>query len=379
VLTHLEMLKKPHFADVGFQLNGKTLSAHLSVLQVRCPKLAERAQPKRRGRRVFFKVNTVDMSKSGHTADTMSVVLQFLYGDNIDFGALNPQVVLATCIAAHEYDLPRLVRLCHDHLSATINMENVFGLLKTSDERKEETVYKVCMNFAHANLKEFIAHKDRVASLGMPLFQEVVAVGLEEYKALEADTSPVPESSLIADFHKMFDETIGNGSAQPDSFVTIEGQKLFFHKAILVAHANGFAILQPSGKLDDVTEQLAVVANGLTADSFASMLRYIYYGLSDVSPLVACNLAPYTAHFKLDSLQEICEGHIATNLKPDNVLSVLGVAYRAENIDRKDMVKLRQDGVDYVLQNVGDVSLDPLRTMDIRIAVDILKGWQKSC
>src|SRR3990167_8037848 len=116
----------------------------------------------------------------------------------------------------------------------------------------------------------------------------------------------------------------------------------------------------------------------LTSASFHSMLAYIYYGNSDIEPLVAGNLAPFCNLYGLSSLQQICESHVAGNLKDDNVIQALAVAYRAENMERSDMKLLRENGVKYVLEHVKTIDVDSLRKLDIKISVDILKAWKNS-
>lgn len=383
VLKHTGAIShRPNLSDVALLVaGGKTLHAHQCVLNIRAPKLAGFIEHgKKMAKKTHFKVQSIDLLKQAKisvSAETMAVVLQYIYGDNLDLAALSPMLVLQTAVAARPLELHRLVRLCHDHLRATINMQNVFSLIAYSfdPQTKEDTVFNFCLNFAHQHIKEFVQHKEQVAGLGMPLFQEIVTASLEEYKPLPAESGPPPPSTLLQDFHRLFDETVQGGPGQPDGFVVIGGSKIQFHKALLAAHTDGFAILQPQPKEDDCSA-LLVQGSEISADAFTAMLRYIYYGEASLSPVVGCNLAPYCNKFGLKALQNICEGNIASNIDANNVLQVLRVAYLPENQDRADMKSLRENGIIYLRANLKNVDVSPLVSMDPRIAVDVLLAWK---
>jgi len=212
----------------------------------------------------------------------------------------------------------------------------------------------------------------------MTLFQDVVSLGLEEYKELPKNESPVPVSSLRDDFLKLFEDSINCGSASPDSFVVLDGSKIFFHKQFFACIYPVFANLAPKAVEEDLTEALSLKVSSITPDAFTSLLRHIYYGENSFTPTNACNLAPYCAKHQMAELQKITEGNISSNINDSNVLSILRVAYLPENAQRQDMKALRTNGVQYVLSHVSSVDLDPLRTMDHVIVVDILKAWQSS-
>ena len=380
-LTHIHALKnRINLADVNILAAGGSRHAHESILAIRAPRLAAFLGV-RKGKKAFFKSQDIDLLKSTKqniSVQTLDVVLDYIYGDSLDLAALAPMLVLQTAVAARALDLPRLVRLCHDHLRGAVNMTTVFPMFIYSfaPDTKEETVFSYCLDFAHQHIKDFVTHKNEVSSLGMPLFQEIVTSALEDYKPLPVDNSPVPHSTLIADFQRLFNDTVQGGTGQADAYVMIGGTKIHFHKAILAAHADGFSALAPNSSLQDCSVQL-VSNSDISADSFTAMLRYVYYGDGAVSPIVGCNLAPYCARFKLAGLQNICESHIASNIDANNVLSVLRVAYLPENKDRTDMQTLRTSGVAYVRDNLKSVDLSSL-TQNPIIAVDILQAWKHS-
>jgi len=261
-------------------------------------------------------------------------------------------------------------------------------LLKVAHDNDEKRIGAFCMDFAHQNIKAFIHAKDRLKDLGMELVQEVVEMSLEEYVPKPKDVTPVPDSTLIADFQRLYAGTASNETFA-DGFVTLKASRIPFHKAILAAHAKSFAgILPPSGNNDDATEffQLRAPAKAkaddklqifnLEPDTFRAMLKYIYFSDASIEPLTACNLAAFLPRFQLTGLQLTCQNTISNNVKPDTVLDILRVAYLPEYADREDIRELRATSLSFVASNPKTINLDPLIQMDQAIAVDLLRTIQ---
>jgi len=276
--------------------------------------------------------------------------------------------------ASHQLELERLARLGEEHLRANLSIDMIFSLLKGAHEMGEARIKGFCMDFAHKNMKDFIKRKDDARSLGVELFQEVVSLSLEEYKEPPPDTTPVPPNSLHDDFAKIYTST--KASDTTDAFVMIAGEKIPFHRAILSAHTKAFAHSMGSARDDDMTDVFNVV--GMAPEAFRSLLKYIYYGDQDITPLLACDIAPFAKKFEAFELQRLTESVIAHNISANNVLPILKVAYLPENMDRAEMASLRAHCLMYLTQHVSAVNLDPLMELDIRISVDILRAWQKT-
>jgi len=373
VLSSLSMMDERSNSDVIFVLaDGKTINAHSYVLQHRCPKLYEAYQKKRpKGR--SRKPVTVDM-KENMKPEPFRVIIQFIYADNIDFPSFNTESVLQIVFATHQLELERLARLGEEHLRASLNLDMVFALLKGAHELGESRIKSFCMDYAHKNMKDFIKRKQEATLLGVELFQEVVSLSLEEYKAPPPDTTPIPSNSLHEDFGKLY-----NSTKQPDTtdaFVSIAGDKICFHRAVMCAHTKPFATAITGAKDDDMTAVLGVL--GMDPEAFRSVLKFVYFGNVDITPLLACDCAPFAKRFEAFQLQKISESIIAHNISGNNVLPILKVAYLPENMDRPEMASLRAHCLMFLTQNVAGVNLDPLMELDIRISVDILRAWQKT-
>jgi len=276
--------------------------------------------------------------------------------------------------AAHQLELERLARLGEEHLRANLSIDMVFSLLKSAHEMGEARIKGFCMDFAHKNMKEFIKRKDDARSLGVELFQEVVSLSLEEYKAPPPDTTPIPPNSLHDDFAKIYQAS--KAGETTDAFVMVAGEKIPFHRAVVCAHTKPFAVAIGSAKDDDMTDILGM--QGMAPEAFRSVLKFIYYGDQDITPLLACDVAPFAKKFEAFELQRITESVIAHNISANNVLPILKVAYLPENMDRAEMASLRAHCLMFLTQHVAAVNLDPLMDLDIRISVDILRAWQKT-
>uniref|UniRef100_A0A6U2X1P7 BTB domain-containing protein n=1 Tax=Paramoeba aestuarina TaxID=180227 RepID=A0A6U2X1P7_9EUKA len=376
-LSSINMMDEKHNYDVTFALSdGKTINAHSYVLQYRCQKLYDaymKKKPKGRSRKPV----NVDM-KDNMNPESFRVIVQFLYADNIDFPSFSVASVLSIVFASHQLELERLARLGEEHLRGSLNLDMVFSLLKGAHELGEARIKAFCMDYAHKNMKDFIKRKDDARSLGVELFQEVVSLSLEEYKEPPPDTTPVPPNSLHEDFGKLFASTKQGDTT--DAFVNINGEKICFHRAVLSAHTKPFANAISSAKDDDMSEALHVGPNHppMEPEAFRSVLKFVYFGSTDISPVLACDCAPFAKRFEAFELQRITESVIAHNISGNNVLPILRVAYLPENMDRPEMASLRAHCLMFLTQNVAGVNLDPLMELDIRISVDILRAWQKT-
>jgi hypothetical protein len=372
-LSSISMMDEKANSDVIFTLSdGKTINAHSYVLQFRCPKLFEaynKKKPKGRSRKPV----TVDM-KENMNPDSFRVIVQFLYADNIDFPSFTHIAVLNIVFASHQLELERLARLGEEHLRSSLHLDMVFSLLKGAHELSEARIKAFCMDFAHKNMKDFIKRKEDARSLGVELFQEVVSLSLEEYKPPPPDTTPVPPNSLHEDFAKLFAST--KQADTTDAYVIIAGDKISFHRAVICAHTKPFATAISSAKDDDMTDVLNVT--GMEPEAFRSVLKFVYFGDVDITPLLACDCAPFAKRYEAYELQRITESVIAHNISANNVLPILKVAYLPENMDRPEMASLRAHCLMFLTQNVAAVNLDPLMELDIRISVDILRAWQKT-
>lgn len=400
-LTHHLALSPEYskFTDVTFQLaGGDQLFAHSWVLDVRCPRLGEMAAKKRppvkKGQKRKHSPVSIDFANFpiAHVTivnkDTLQLTLNYIYADNVNVDEIEPMRVMFLAMSARTFDLPRLLRLCEIRLQTCLTLDNVYELLKVAHDNKEKRIRDFCMDFAHRHIKEFVSQKERLKDLGMELMQEIVDISLDTYVEPAKTDNPVPESTLIQDFQRLWEAT-EKGDMWADAYVQIGQSRIPFHKAMFAAHAKAFAqVLPPSGTGDDVTEALCLCAPAkgkgdgkspvfkIEPDTFLVLVRYIYFGCTRIDPLLACNIAPFLPRFQLGALQQVCQHTISVNIKPDTVLDILRVAYMPEYSDREDIRTIKGQALQFCATHGKEIILEPLLSMDQRIAVDILKTIQ---
>ena len=214
------------------------------------------------------------------TSETFELVLQFLYADNIQFESIGAREALDLCNAAKALELPRLSRLSRDRVHEAISLDNVHALLKVAHDTKEELTRSYCIRFASTVKKDFIGNKDEIAKIGVDLFQDVMAnlMILEDDEGLK-ETTPVPESTLNADFRKLCTDT-EVGAIQGDSLISFKGSEVMFHKSFFAARSKSLSqSFQPSLDGNENTTEILKVKDLLTTvDAFKAILKYLYYG-----------------------------------------------------------------------------------------------------
>ena len=93
------LLSDPKYGDVTFQFDKKNLTAHSSVLCVRCRvlyQMYEKAQPKKKKDRKGVTHLTINQPHAEYpiTAEVFELVLRYLYADDIQFETLSGRQVL---------------------------------------------------------------------------------------------------------------------------------------------------------------------------------------------------------------------------------------------------------------------------------------------
>jgi hypothetical protein len=94
--------------------------------------------------------------------------------------------------------------------------------------------------------------------------------------------------------------------------------------------------LSPTAKGKDTPEHVPLPGNKtrdgkpgpvISADSFRAMLKYVYFGDTNFSSLIACELIPFSHDYGLEKLQDICEQKIQGPLENTTALPILSTTY----------------------------------------------------
>jgi len=145
------------------------------------------------------------------------------------------------------------------------------------------------------------------------------------------------------------------------------------HKALLAAHSDAFIPL-----VKDAPEK-GVDIQGISSEAFSSLLRFIYYGEDTIEALPACELVGFSRKFKLHYMLKICEDKIRNSVSQDTALAILQTTYLKEMEDKGELVEeLRNKAMPYIVENLTEIDLTPIRRMHPNMPIDILEHIQKS-
>mmetsp|Transcript_632 Transcript_632/g.1061 ORF Transcript_632/g.1061 Transcript_632/m.1061 type:complete len:516 (-) Transcript_632:39-1586(-) len=378
------LLSDPKYGDVTFQFDKKNLVAHSSILCVRCRvlyQMYEKAQPKKKKDRKGVTHLTVPQPHADYpiTAETFELILRYLYADDIQFETLSGRQALDLCIAAHEFDLPRLIRLCQDHLKKAISLDNVHSLLKVAHDTKQDKVRSMCVLFASKNRKEFIGNKAAVGEIGVELFQDVMASLMAPDEDDDQEKEP-PARTIVADFKKLYTD-VDVGAFPGDAVVQLKGHDIPFHKAFFAALSKSLSqSFQPCANGDEnVTDIMKVKPCLSSAESFRAVLKYIYYGdISGLSVMIACEVQEFAKSHGMTELQNICEYIMAVTITTESCMSIMKVVFNPGNLKRPELRNTRKDSLTFFRENLTQISLstgDLLENGPIVMA-EIILAWQ---
>eukprot|EP00009_Paramoeba_aestuarina_P004236 CAMPEP_0201510628 /NCGR_PEP_ID=MMETSP0161_2-20130828/3231_1 /ASSEMBLY_ACC=CAM_ASM_000251 /TAXON_ID=180227 /ORGANISM="Neoparamoeba aestuarina, Strain SoJaBio B1-5/56/2" /LENGTH=493 /DNA_ID=CAMNT_0047905821 /DNA_START=59 /DNA_END=1540 /DNA_ORIENTATION=- len=382
-------LSDPKFGDVAFSFDKKQVYAHSHILCVRCRVLYEmydKIASKHKKKRKQLVVLTIPQPYGNDypiTVEVFELVLQFLYADNIQLETLGAQDALNLCNAAKAFDLPRLARICRDRVHEVISLENVHHLLKAAHDTKEDKSEKYCIQFAATKRKEFIGNKEAVEKIGVDLFQEVMVslMAMDEEEGAKEST-PVPASTLVDDFKKLYTDT-DVGAVHGDSSISFKGNEVSFHKAFFAARSKSLSqSFQPSlDGNEDTTAILKVKDILTTVDAFRAILKYLYYGdLSGLTVLIACEVTQFAKTHQMPELQYICEFIMAVNINVDSVMSIMRVVFNPGNIKRPDLEDIRKNSLTFFRLHIAELNLDMMSLLQNGplVMAEIILAWQEA-
>lgn len=363
VLTNKKLLLDDTFADLSIKVGGDTVAAHACVVASRCEEILPLPTDEKSRRKKKHEVKVKNVA----SAQIMQRVLEFLYTGMVDFPKLTDKDILLLNAASRQFKLARLSYLCERWLREHMTIESVFHLLKAATDLNETRVKGFCMQFALQHYNDFISNKDGIYILGIELFQEVVAAFQTNPPPPEEITpDKAPQDTLLEDFKKMY-----NQMPFSDVTLTIEGEAIRCHKAILGAHSDAFATY--------LFKEGGAAQEKIAANTFKSMLKFLYYGDDNIEPLPACELVEFSRRYKLHSLLRICEDKIRNSINKRTVLEILNVAHMPADTGKADLVdELKSKAYPFLLEHFTEVDLSPIRFYNPLISIEILIKLQEA-
>jgi len=395
---------KDAFADLSLNIvagsaggPSGTVSAHAYIASVRCPKfdkaLKDRYGTGKDKKKKIPKKKSLDLRGSDTT--TINRLLDYLYSDECyNIAKLKPIDLLNLIIAARRYSLDRLVWMIENEVLRVLSLDNVVTFLKAANELKDDRIRKFCMDFLLLpdSFKDFVLRKDLTTDLGMELFTELVTLNATQAaqgpKQMEK-LGDCPTAKIRDDFKDLYTNML-----YADACVNLQGETIQFHKAILAAgskhiYENFNKAKVTSGQLEDVSECLELTKEQrfyekVSPDAFRSLLRFLYYGETDIEALPACLLIPFAKFYGMNELQELCEKKIQQNISNSKVvLKIMAVTYLAIMAAREDMRdRLRKECIAHCMTHLKDINLAEIRNYEseyaLHLALDLLLACQKT-
>jgi hypothetical protein len=368
VLTNKKLLADDQFSDVLIYVGSDKVPAHSAILACRCEELVPMPNESDKKKKPVKPKRDVKV-KGIPNEQIMRRVLEFLYTGRVEFPKLPTLEILQLNAAARHFKLNRLGYLCERWLREHMCMDNVFHLLKGSVDAGESRVKAFCLQYALDHYTEFIANKDGIHILGIDLFQEVVKAFTDRPPAPEEiPADKAPADTLIEDFQKLYERM-----PYSDVVFNVQGTQIKCHKAILAAHSDAFTPLVLNAPATGVD------FSALSALAFTSMLKFLYYGDDNIDPHPATELVGFSKQFKLNSLLGICEDKCRTSVSSETVLDILATTYIPEMEEKPELVaELKKKTFPFILANLTEIDLTPIRKLHPNIAIDILTEIQKS-
>jgi len=321
-------------------------------------------------------------------------LLHYSYTGFSDFQRMSITQILELNEAAVKFEVERLHWLCENFLKSTVTLDNAHTILKGSHDFHQQSVKLFCMHFAVSHYTPFIAHKDGMKELGMDLFQEIVEFYQSSLTSplLPLPIIPEPPSTVIADYKSIYENILPNLTG--DGIFKIEKEFIHCHRAILAARSKqllDLCSLPSASKFRDVPDHIKVPPirgkigkdgpEVVSAEAFRSMLKFIYYGETNINPVPACALLLYSRDCGLPELQKVCEGVIRDNINNNTALPTLVATYMIQMEDRESICKeFKKMAIDYILANLYEIelkSLKPLKKSYPKIIFDILAAEQR--
>jgi len=359
--TYKKLLMDNSFSDLTVVVGRDKVYSHRCIISIRCEEILPLPVQDAKKKKVKDK-GSVTLKDGVPNQAILVKVLEYLYTGKVNFPKMDPPAILQLRKAGAHFKLDRLSWLCESYFVETMSMEKIFPILKAAADMKEEVIKDFCLKYALNHYNEFVTNKDGLHILGIDLFQEVVASQAQQARFDAVSLRAEPPCTLLSDLERLY-------SLMPyaDVKVMVDGESVMCHRAILAAAS------EKLGNLVKDAPSSGVEIKNLSAPAFRAVLKFLYYGDTNIPTLPACELVPWAHSNDLGELMKVCEGIIRGDVQTDTVLGILEVAYMPQVAHKSDLVEeLKQKAFPFILQHLKAIDLGPLKGMNPVIAQDIL-------
>lgn len=384
--NHLVLVNNSTYADVHFNVGKHKFVAHNAVIQIRCPGLlapvGSKGQPKKNK-------NTFETDiPSSISPATFAELLHWVYSGSVQFEKLKESDVLQLAAATLQFEgLGRLQWMCENHTVKAVNMTNLYQVFKESDQLQLKYIKDYCIHFAIDHYFDFVNNKDAVKELGIELFQETASAYLEHQAGRLKPVQPLvePADTFLADFKSLLD----SGKNYDIEFQLVDSKLMGFpqgmlfkgHKAIIAVRSQPLADLCAAPTTQAQKGLNAVPVKGVGNDAFQALLKWIYYGDTNITTLAASELVLVAKEYKLPELQRLCVDIMVKGVELDTALALLDLTYIKDMPDfyTEAMKELQPRVMGFVVDHFVKLDLKHIRerkVMHNNMACDILLALQ---
>lgn len=396
-LSHTNMIDDKFFHDVIFRFNtpipekGKSssssgilqLHAHSAVINLRCEKMLTEPEfcckGKTKAMTKRIKAYVVNNAKlTAITPEIMLKILEFIYTDDVDLRGLNINQVLDILLTSEQYGLARLSWICERQLRGFLAVDVVCNMLTAANDRKLDKVKIFCQEFAIAHFQQVVTDKSGASVLGLNLYQELISLHTSGQK-INCPLGPEPQSDIISVYKNIYDQLQLPGA---DGFLQVGEEIQRCHKAVLAGHAPKLSALfktagVPSKDKKNPEPHYILDEKLVNPNTVRKLLQFIYYGECNLAPLTATELLTLvTGKYELTDLQNLLLHIVSNNVGVDTVLPILAVCYLQHLSGLEKVETLKRNATKFVVENLTQINLAPLREMDPQIPVDLLVAIQ---
>ncbi|XP_052124024.1 leucine-zipper-like transcriptional regulator 1 homolog [Frankliniella occidentalis] len=305
-------------------------------------------------------------------SESFQLVLNYIYTDRIDPSkkikdpASNRVILLMLDVyrLACKFIMLRLEHICVQYLESTVNHTNVLEALLCAHDLKLPFIKELCLKLIvrETNYTQIVMSPD-FETLDQPLMVEIIRrkqlpvlkkaqetqlmtefnVYIDipetikdpcEFNPCKRTPGPLQGTTLEQDM-ELFLSHVGNDFC--DITLVLDGNHIRAHKAILAARCGYFEGLFRSFMPENGLVQIQIGEMIPSLQSFNSLLRFVYYGDTNMPPEDSLYLfsTPYFYNFTNNRLQAFCKQNLELNVSCDNVVQILEAADRMQAIDMK--------------------------------------------
>ncbi|XP_043667099.1 leucine-zipper-like transcriptional regulator 1 isoform X1 [Vespula pensylvanica] len=318
--------------------------------------------------------------------EAFEMVLNYIYTDRIDptkrfedtsnsrfDDPLNNGIVLLMMDVyrlAVQFNMKRLEQLCVHYLEATISHANVLEALHNAAHLKLYFIKEFCLSFIvkESNYNQIVMSQE-FETLDQPLMVEIirrrqVPQTRNFSKQYESGTGTTLEQDMEAFL-------ISIGKEFCDIILMLDGVPIPAHKAVLAARCSYFEGMFRSFMPENNIVNIQIGEMIPSAESFASLMRYIYYADVSMPPEDSLYLftAPVFYGFTNNRLQAFCKQNLEMNVTFENVIQILEAA------DRMQASDIKKYALNLIVHHFSKVARLPrLKQLSRELLLDILEA-----